>query len=160
MTQYATRDRGSKVITQFVETAQTTSGTTPKVITFNPTYVKGSINEPYAVEGCLFLDASGTTDDLTLSFDAGGGQLVLEAVMVSPTAATFGGGDNVLTTSAVTLLVDNSVVTATGGTMVKVSGTWIPNLRDSVSLTLTSAGATDTHTIQKGSWLKFTRLSD
>lgn len=159
MTQYATRDRGSKVITQYVETAQTTSSTTAKVITFNPTYVKGTVNEPYAVEGALFFDASGTTHDLTLSFDAGAGKLLLEGVMISPTAATFAGGDNLLTASANTMLIDNSVVTSTGGVMVKLSGTWIPSLRDSVSLTITSGGS-DTYTINAGSWLKFTRLSD
>ena len=156
---YKTRDRDAKVITQYVETAQTTSSTTAKVIAFNAPSVKGDLNSPYAVEGCLFLDASGTTHDLTMSFDAGDGKLVLEATMVSPTAVTFGGGDNVLTASAVTLLVDNSVVTSTGGIQVRVSGTWVPSLRDSVSLTITSSGS-DTYTVQAGSWLKFTRLSD
>lgn len=156
---YKTRDRDSKIITKYVQTAQTTSGTTPKVVAFNPDFIKGKLNEPYAVEGCLFFDASGGTHDLTLSFDAGGGQLLLEGVMVSPTAVTFAGGDNLLTTSPNTMLIDNSVVTSTGGVMVKVSGTWIPSLRDDVDLTITSSGA-DTYTINPGSWLKFTRLSD
>lgn len=156
---YKTRDRDAKVITQYVETAQTTSSTTPKTISFNPSYVKGRINEPYAVEGCLFLDASATTHDCTITFDAGSGSLVLEATMVSPTAVSFGGGDNVLTTSAVTLLVDSDVVTSTGGVMVRVSGTWVPSLRDTVTVTLTSGGAT-TFTVQAGSWMKYTRLSD
>lgn len=156
---YKTRDRDSKIITKYVETAQSTSSTTPKVVAFNPDYIKGRLNEPYAVEGCLFLDKAGASDhDATLTFDPGAGTLVLEATMVSPTAVTFGGGTNTLSSTDVALEVDNGVLIATGGVMVKLSGTWVPSLRDDVNLTITSGG--DSYTIQKGSWLKFTRLSD
>lgn len=157
---YKTRDRDAKIITQYLPAAQTTSSTTALSVTFNPTHVRGRVNEPYAIQGALFFDASASsTEDCTLTFDAGAGSLAIDATMSGATAVDTGTGTNVLTTSAVTLLIDASAITSASGLCIQLAGIWIPSLRDTVTLSIASSGAT-TFTIQKGSWLKYTRLSD
>jgi hypothetical protein len=156
------RDRGAKIITQWVESDQTTASTASLPIVFNSPYVRGLLNEPYAVEACLLMDQVGTTHDATLTWDAGGGQLALDGTIVTAATAattTIAGGNAVLTTSAVVMEVDTSLVVGASGFSVHIKGIWIPSLRDSVTLAVASAGA-DTYTVRKGSWVKYTRLTD
>lgn len=156
---YKTRDRDAKVITQYVESDQTTSSTTAKTISFNPDYIKGRLNEPYAIEGCIFLSASNATNAGTIAFDAGSGSLSIEGTLSSAAANITAGGVFALTTSTVTCeLPTGSAVNA--GACLLFKGTWIPTLRDGVSTVLTSSNAGTTFTVKQGSWIKFTRLSD
>lgn len=156
---YKTRDRDAKVITMYVEADQTTSGTTAKTISFNPDYIKGRLNEPYAIEGCLFLSASNATNAGTITFDAGDGSLSIEGTLSSADANITAGGVFALTTSAVVCELPTASAVNNGACLL-FKGTWVPTLRDGVTTVATSSNAGTTFTVKKGSWLKFTRLSD